>query len=670
MDVTAALWCMAGFLALSLLAIGSGGRGLVGTVIYAGSAGLSLVLAVIAVHVLLTASDVGQRLILPLGVPWIGARFHLDCLSAFFLLVLAIAAGAASLYAIGYGAHEEEPERVLPFYPAFLAGMTGVLLADDAFTFLVAWEFMSLASWALVMARHRDPENRRAGYIYLVMASLGALLLLLAFGLLAGPEGAYDFTRMARVERGWWIEGVALVLVLIGTGSKAGLAPLHVWLPLAHPAAPSHVSALMSGAMTKIAVYAFIRIVFGMLSLPSVWWAIVVMLAGAATAALGVLFAMIQRDLKRLLAYSTIENIGIIFIALGLALAFRANGIRWAAAVAFAAALLHVFNHALFKNLLFLGAGAVLSATGERDIEKLGGLIHRMPRTAFLFLGGCVAISALPPLNGFVSEWLVFQAVLMSPILEQWSLKLAIPAVGVTLALSAALCAATFVRAYGIVFLSRPRSLQAASAGETDRWSLGAMALLLGLCLAVGILPGLVIDLMAPALDQVMGATLPVQRAIPWLSFIPIAEGRSSYNGMLVFVFILSSTLVTVEIVHRFGSRQARRGPAWDCGFPGDDPGAQYSASSFAQPVRRVYGNVVFGVRETVEMPPPGDPRPAHIRVSITDYAWRALFARVGGLVDRTAGALNALQFLTIRQYLSLVFAALVLLLLMVATWR
>lgn len=668
--LTVVLACLAADLALAGLAVLLGGRKWFSPTLYLACAAIAAAEIAVAAGFLMTAGDAVQMLRLPLGVPWIGARFQLDALSAFFLLVLGIASLAASLYAVGYGRHEHEPRRVLPFYPAFLAGMGGVLLAADAFSFLVAWEFMSLASWALVCAHHRDEANRRAGYIYILMASLGAFLLLLAFGLLAGPDGAYDFASMAKLARPGWVEGLALCLVLAGAGSKAGLAPLHVWLPLAHPAAPSHVSALMSGAMTKIAVYGFIRIVFGILGLPSVWWAIVVMLVGAATAALGILFAMIQRDLKRLLAYSTIENIGVVYIALGLSLAFRANGIRWAATVAFAAALLHVFNHALFKNLLFLGAGSVLSATGQRDIERLGGLIHRMPKTAFLFLGGCVAISALPPLNGFVSEWLVFQSVLMSPLLEQWSLKLTIPAVGVTLALSAALCAATFVRAYGIVFLSRPRTPEASAAEETDRWSIGAMGLLLSLCLLVGILPGFVIDLMAPALDVVMGSTLPVQRVIPWLSFIPIAEGRSSYNGLLVFLFILSSTLLTVEIIHRFGSRALRTGPAWDCGFPGSDPAAQYTASSFAQPVRRVFGDIVFGVRERVDMPPPGDPRPARIKVTIVDYVWQAVFARVGGWVDRVSTTLNAIQFLTIRQYLGLVFAALILLLLMVATWR
>ena len=374
----------------------------------------SSALLVIAVLALLGIARTPSTAILPLGIPWLGARFRLDALSAFFLAVVALGAAAASLFALGYGRHEAAPRRVLPFYPAFLAGMCIVVLADDAFTFLVSWEFMSLSSWALVMAHQRVPDNVRAGYVYLIMASFGTLALLLMFGLFAGPDGSYAFADMRAAELSAGAAGAVLILALIGAGSKAGLVPLHVWLPLAHPAAPSHVSALMSGVMTKVAVYGFVRIVFDLLGTPAWWWSMVVLALGGITAVMGVLYALMQHDLKRLLAYHTVENIGIIFIGLGLALAFKAHGMALAAALALTAGLLHVFNHSIFKSLLFFGAGAVLTTTGERDMEHLGGLIHRMPQTAFLFLVGCAAISALPPLNGFVSEWLTFQAILLS----------------------------------------------------------------------------------------------------------------------------------------------------------------------------------------------------------------------------------------------------------------
>ena len=668
MSLAAALWGVAALLGIALLAVPAGRLRVASPVIYAACLAVSLPLLVAALsHVI--AGGPAQTLHLPVGLPWIGAHLRLDALSAPFLVVVNLGAAGASLFALGYGRHERSPGRVLPFYAAFLAGMNLVVLAADAFTFLVAWEFMSLTSWALVMAHHEDADNRRAGYVYIMMASFGTLALLLAFGLLAGPGGNYSFAGMADVERAPWAPGMILLLALLGAGSKAGLVPLHAWLPLAHPAAPSHVSALMSGVMTKVAIYGFVRIVFDLTGPPAWWWSIVVLAVGSISAVLGVLTALMQRDIKRLLACSTIENVGIIFIGLGLALAFKTNGMTAAAALAFTAALLHVLNHSLFKSLLFFAAGAVLNATGQRDIEKLGGLIHGMPQTAFLALGACLAISALPPLNGFVSEWLIFQAILLSPDLPQWGLKLTIPAVGAMLALGAALAAACFVRAYGVVFLGRPRSPAAASAHETDIFSRAAMGLLLALCLLAGLLPGIVIDALAPVAQMLVGRAMPPQTGIAWLSIVPIAESRSSYNGLLVFIFITVSTLLAVEMIHRFASRAVRRAPAWDCGFPDPSPATQYTADSFAQPIRRVFGPVVFQAREQVDMPAPGDARPARLTVSLRDLVWDCMYEPVAHAVRTTADRLNTLQFLTIRQYLSLVFVALVGLLLVIALW-
>ena len=547
--------------------------------------------------------------------------------------------------------------------------MNLVLLADDAFTFLVSWEFMSLASWALVMAHHRAPGNARAGYVYLLMASFGTLSLLLAFGLLAGPEGGYGFAAIRAAAPPALVAALVLALALLGAGSKSGLVPLHVWLPLAHPAAPSHVSALMSGVMTKVAIYGFVRIVFDLLGPPDWWWGAAPMALGAVSAVLGLLYALWQTDLKRMLAYSTVENVGVVYVGLGLALAFEANGMGWAAGLAMTAALLHALNHALFKSLLFFGAGAVLGATGERSMERLGGLIHRMKVTSVVVLVGCAAISALPPLNGFVSEWLIFQAILQSPALPQWGLKIMVPAVGALLALAAALAAATFVRAYGITFLGRPRSAAAAEAHEVDRFSLAAMIILAALCLAIGVLPGAVIDGLAPLMQALIGDRMPPQSAVPWLSIVPIAESRSSYNGLLVFVFVLISASLAALAIHRLASRALRRGPAWDCGFPDPSPATQYSGASFAQPIRRVFGSLLFGARERVDMPVPGDLRPARLAVELRDLVWDGLYAPLAGAIGFLAERLNYLQFLTIRRYLSLVFLALVGLLLVLALW-
>jgi formate hydrogenlyase subunit 3/multisubunit Na+/H+ antiporter MnhD subunit len=638
-------------------------------IVYGGSAILCGGLLVVALTVLLFGSTPAPVVVLPIGLPLTGAHFTLDPLAAFFLAIVDGGGLAASLYALGYGRHERHPGRVLPFFPAFLAGMNLVVGAADAFAFLISWEFMSLASWALVVADHRDPDSRQAAWIYLVMAGFGTLMLLLAFGLLAGADGAYVFAEMRGHAHADWVGGVVLVLMLLGAGSKAGLVPLHVWLPLAHPAAPSHVSALMSGVMTKVAIYGFVRVVFDLVGEPAWWWSLVVLALGAATAVLGILHAVMERDLKRLLAYSTVENVGIVFVGLGLALAFSANGMRAAAALALIAALFHAVNHAMFKSTLFFGAGAVLVATGKRDIEALGGLVHRMPHVAWTFLGACLAIAALPPLNGFVSEWLILQAILLSPALPQWGLKIAVPAVGALLAFAAALAATCFVRAFGITFLGRPRSPQAAAAEDGDRWTTGVMKALLVLCLFAGILPNFVIDALAPVARGLLQAAMPPQPLLPHLSIVPISESRSSYSGLLVFLFVVISTRLAVRVIHDHASRELRRAPPWDCGAPDPSPATQYTASSFAQPLRRVFGPMVFRSKITSTMPEPGDPAPAKLVLSQRDLVWEILYAPLAGLVTTIAGRLNTLQFLTIRSYLSLVFAALVGLLLMVATW-
>jgi hydrogenase-4 component B len=666
--VVPALYAVAALLALAPVAIALGRSAGATAVTYGASLIVMLVLGVVGFLGLVGAP--ATSVTLPLGLPWLGAHFRIDALSAFFLIVVNLGGAAASLYALGYGRHEEAPQRVLPFYPAYLAAMNLVVLANDAFSFLMAWEFMSLTSWALVIANHKERDNLRAGFVYLVMASFGTLALLLAFGLLAGANGNYVFDAIRTSHPSAWLAAIVLILAMLGAGSKSGVVPLHGWLPLAHPAAPSHVSALMSGVMTKVAIYGFIRIVFDLIGQPAWWWSMVVLAIGGVTTVMGVLYALMQHDLKRLLAYHTVENIGIVYIGLGLALAFKAEGMELAAALALTAGLFHVFNHSVFKSLLFFGAGAVLNATGERDMEHLGGLIHRMPQTAFVFLIGCVAISALPPLNGFVSEWLTFQAVLLSPHLASWGLKFLVPAVGALLALSAALAAACFVKAFGVSFLGRARTPAAAQAQETETESLAAMFFLAALCLVAGVLPGIFLDALAPVAHALVGASMPHQSGLAWLTIVPIAESRSSYNGLLVFVFIAISGGLAAFAIHRLASDRLRRGPAWDCGYPDPSPATQYTASSFAQPIRRVYGTLVFRAREVGEMPPPGSLAPARLTVHIRDLIWDYAYAPVARAIGFGADRLNVLQFLTIRRYLTLVFAALVLLLLVLAIWQ
>ena len=670
MALTIVLSCAAVLLGTSALAVAGARSSLTPYFVYgiALAAGACALGAAGAMLVIAPASTETAQL--PLGLPWLGAHFRLDALAALFLVVINLGSFTSSLYGLGYGRHESSPGRVLPFFPAFLAGMNLVVLADDAFTFLLTWEFMSLTSWALVMAHHRERDNAKAGYIYLIMASFGTLALLLTFGLLAGPDGGYAFDAIRATTPSAGLAAAVLTLALIGAGSKAGLVPLHVWLPLAHPAAPSHVSALMSGVMTKVAVYGFVRIVFDLLGPPQWWWGAVVLTLGGISAVFGVLYALMQHDLKRLLAYHTVENIGIIFIGLGLALAFSANGMRMPAALALTAALFHVFNHSVFKSLLFFGAGAVLGATGERDMEHLGGLIHRMPLTAIAFLAGSTAISALPPFNGFVSEWLTFQAILLSPQLPQWLLKFIVPAAGAMLALSAALAAGCFVKAFGATFLGRPRRSAAQDAQETDAWSLAAMFILVLLCLVAGILPGYFIDALAPVTQLLLDARLAPQAQLQWLTIVPIAASRSSYNGLLLFVLVAAAGWLGAYVIHRWASHALRRSAAWDCGFPDARPITQYTAGSFAQPIRRVFGSVAFRAHEQVYIPPPGQIQPAQFHLSMRDLVWDVLYAPIEGVVNYAADRLNQVQSWTIRAYLTMVFGSVVLLLMVLAVWH
>jgi len=633
---------------------------------------VSILAAAIAIcaHAGVLYHGADARVVLPVALPGVGMRLRLDELSAFFGIIVNVGLLAAGLYGLGLDRQRDLSARIEPFYAVFAGAMNFVLVADDAFTFLFAWELMSLSSWALVVARHTDAECRHAGHVYLVMAAFGTAALLFAFGGLAGSDGGYSFEAIRAHARSTGMAALVLTATLAGAGSKAGIMPLHAWLPLAHPAAPSHVSALMSGVMTKVAIYGIVRIVFDLLGAPQWWWSLPFIILGAATAVGALLHAVLDGDLKRVLAYSTIENIGIILVGLGLALAFKASALPAAAAVALAAALLHALNHSWFKSLLFLGAGAVLHATGRRDLDGLGGLIHGMPRTAFFFLVGSLAISALPPLNGFVSEWLLFQAVLAGPQFPEPLLRFLSPAVGAMLALAAALAAACFVRAFGIAFLGRPRSSEAAQAHEAPPIQLVAMGLLAALCLAGGIFGGLTSAGIGPLLERYAGVAMPGSADAPTpLVLVAFDAARSTYDAPIIALFVALSSLTTAFVVHRISNRRTRRSPIWDCGYPDPSTMTQYTASSLSQPLRRVYGSAAFGARESVTMPPPGEGQPARLRVALTDYVWRWGYAAPAAAVLALSLRLNALQFLTIRRYLVLMFAALIVLLVLTGSW-
>ncbi|MGE4279442.1 MAG: hydrogenase 4 subunit B [Magnetospirillum sp.] len=651
---------------LAVFAILAGRRDFSHAVVYAGCFVASVALLAGGLQYLGGHSG-SPSVVLPLGLPWIKAHFRIDNLTALFLLIINLSAAAASAFAVGYGGHLPQRRRVTPFYPIFLLAMNLVLLADDAFTFLVAWECMSLASWLMVVSDHQDAENRRAGTVYVIMAVFGTFCLLPCFGLLAGTGGDYTFEAMRLRELGALGSFLVALLAILGTGSKAGLVPLHAWLPLAHPAAPSHVSALMSGVMTKVALYGMIRILLDLHGELSWHWGAGLMLAGGITAVLGVLYAVMQDDLKKLLAYSTVENIGVAIIGLGLAIAFKGDGQKELAALALVAGLYHMANHSVFKTLLFLGSGAVIAATGHRSLGALGGLLKRMPWTGAAFLVGSAAIASLPPLNGFVSEWLILQSLFKGPAMPHWAMKFGVPVVGAFLALAAALAATCFVRAYGVAFLGRPRSDAAAEAEDVTFGMRVSMAVLAIICVVMGVIPVTVTDALTHVVRPLTGIDLAVSADLGWPWLSPVSSTRGSYSATILVMFGLSLFAIAIFIVHRLGTQATRRADAWDCGHPEDIPESQYTGPSFAQPLRRAFGGTIFQARESVTMPEPGDSSPATHQVRMIDPIWQGLYVPLGKVVDWIADHVNRLQYLTVRGYLLMMFGTLVFMLLVVA---
>src|SRR6202451_4065772 len=428
----------------------------VGRTLFPLGALVGIALAVVAATSL---GHVTEQHVLPIGLPDLPVHLRLDGLSGVFLVLLGGASAGISIFAAGYFRRGEgtAPGLMCLQYHLFLASMGFVLLADDAYAFMLAWETMALSSYFLVTTQHGIPEIRKAGLLYLVMAHLGAIAILLSFGILQGGSWHFTFDAMRAAHLGPHGATIAFCLALIGFGAKAGLVPLHVWLPEAHPAAPSPVSALMSGIMLETALYGMIRVSFDLLGQPLWWWGLLPLSLGLFSALYGVVFAAAQTDMKRLLAYSSIENIGIMFTGLGLAMVFAGVGMRAAAALTLIAVMYHALNHAFMKSLLFLGTGAVLHATGERNLGRLGGLIHRMPWVAWLTLIGALAIAGLPPLNGFVSEWLLLQAFLFAHEVPRSFINMILPLGAALVALCAALAAYVMVKFFGVIFLGQPR---------------------------------------------------------------------------------------------------------------------------------------------------------------------------------------------------------------------
>jgi|LSQX01.2.fsa_nt_gb formate hydrogenlyase subunit 3/multisubunit Na+/H+ antiporter MnhD subunit len=588
----------------------------------------------------------------PWRIPYGEFQVGLDPLSSFFLIPLFLLSGVVAVYSVGYFRPwpGRNPGRFWLFYNWLVACMGLVILARNGVLFLVAWEAMALASFFLVVYDWQEAEVGPAGWLYLVATHLGTAFLIALFVWLGRESGAQDFARYAAPAG---MAGWVFLLGLIGFGTKAGLYPLHVWLPVAHPAAPSPVSAVMSGMMIKTGVYGIARLLVLLGDVPA-WCAWLVLLTGAATGVLGILFALAQRDLKRMLAYSSVENVGIITLGLGLGLLGVATGAPRLAVLGFAGALLHVLNHAVFKGLLFLGAGAVLHATGLRNIEMLGGALKRMPWTGAAFLAGAAAICGLPPFNGFVGEFLIYAGAIRGIVGSGAGVVGGVVAVG-SLALMGGLALACFTKAFGIVFLGEPRSGMAAMATEVGASMRYAMAALAGFCLLLGLALPLGLRWLEPVVGQLSGgAAAPPGRAEEVL--IPMA-----LFGLLALLPVVAGALAQVRR-RLLAERVQRESATWDCGYAAPSASMQYTATGFVQPLTEAASGIL---RPRVESELPAGIYPAGgaFRSETPDAARQLFFDPLFRRAARRMGQLRWLQQGRVHWYVFYIVLALVALL-------
>lgn len=607
------------------------------------------------------------------GIPLFTYSFSYDALAGFFNLTLAILASAVSIYSFGY-LKEFEGRRNIGFFGflfhLLLLSLTIVFTAANAILFLIGWEVMALAAYGLVTFYHEDPETRRAGLLYIVMAHIDAGCLLLAFALLIHISGSPEFgsfhTAASQLSGGQ--QAFAFVLFFLGFGIKAGVIPFHIWLPAAHPVAPSNISALLSGIVLKAGIYGMARIFLDGLGVLPSWAGLLVLIIGVASAVLGVLYALMEHDLKRLLAYHSIENIGIILIGLGAALVFRASGHPLLTAVALIAAMFHTLNHAIFKCLLFLGAGSVLHSTGTRNMEEMGGLIRPMPATALCFLIGAVAISGLPPLNGFVSEWLTYQSLLAGFGVSGGLTRILFPLAGSMLALTGALAAACFVKAFAITFLALPRGTETRHVREAPRSMVVGMGGLTLACLALGLGATWflrVFDAMTEhLLGQRVGTSLVSARGFVLSGGTPHGGTVSTAAiGIGLLLLLVPGALLVFNSARRFATR---RGPAWDCGLPGLSEENEYTATAFSKALRMIF-SVLYQPRREIQAVfdvSPYFPKEIRFESEIEPTFEKRLYVPLKDLVLWFSTRMRAIQAGSIHAYLAYIFIALVLLLL------
>jgi hydrogenase-4 component B len=610
-------------------------------------------------------------------IPYLHLTVKLDALGAFFVLIVSLLAVALSIYSLGYvkGYYGRKSVGLLgAFYNALLLATTLVFTASNAFFFLIAWEIMALTAYCLVSFEHEQTEARNAGVLYFIMSHIGTGCLILAFLMLFQAAGGaspddYSFDRFRTLGDNLSPErrDAVFLLFLVGFGVKAGIVPLHIWLPVAHPVAPSNISALLSGVLIKTGIYGLTRVLFDFLGAPPNWWGVTILTIGTVSALLGVLYALMEHDLKRLLAYHSIENIGIILMGLGAALMFLHTNHPVLASLALIAGLYHTINHALFKALLFLGAGAVLHATHTRNMEEMGGLIKRMPKTALFFLVGAVAISALPPLNGFVSEWLTYQALLQGFGTTASLVRIMFPLAGAMLALTGALAAACFVKAFGITFLAQPRSEEARQAHEVSATMLTGMGLLTGACVFLGLFPTTFITLFDPITQQLTGERLSERLSLS--SGLVLGNGQLLGGTVSTFGILLTGLCllpIPFGLWLMFGRKaKTRIGPTWDCGLRGLTPSMEYTATGFSKPIRMIFKSL-FRPRREVQREYDYSPyfaKTLRFESHIEEAFVTRLYRPLNRGILRLSRRMRALQTGSIQAYLIYIFITLLLLL-------
>jgi hydrogenase-4 component B len=611
--------------------------------------------------------------VLPSLIPYVKLTVRLDALAAFFLLIVGLLGFALSTYSLGYakGFFGRKNVGVLgAFFNALLLATTLVVVADNVWMFLIAWELMALTAYCLVSFEHERREVRDAGVLYFIMSHVDAGCIMLGFLLLFQASGDYSFAGLRDIGATMspHKRDAAFVLFLLGFGIKAGIVPFHIWLPAAHPVAPSNVSALMSGVLIKTGIYGLTRVCFEFLGTPPLWWGVTVLTVGTLSAVLGVLYALMEHDLKRLLAYHSIENIGIILMGLGAALTFLHTGHPALATLALVAGLFHTINHAAFKGLLFLGAGAVLHATHTRNMEDMGGLARRMPQTAFLFLVGAVAISALPPLNGFVSEWLTYQALLQGFGTTESLTRLIFPLSGAMLALTGALAAACFVKAFGITFLAQPRSELAANAAEVAPSMRCGMAVLAAACVALGLFPTAFVRLLDPLTQLLTGQQLSARVSFAdGLVLTSLAEQTGTVSTLGMVLMLICLLPIPLGLWLAFSrSATTRRAPTWACGQPGLTPQMEYTATGFSKPIRMIF-KALFQPRRDVQREYDYSPHFAtklRFESHVEEVFVRRLYRPFQIVLLRASRRVRVLQAGSVHAYLLYIFVTLLSLLL------